>query len=213
MNPETKLVLDALTKRFDDMEARWDKSSAEADEKLQKSIAVADEKWESRFAKSEYHWERQFADLKVAQDARVDALERSATAFEDWRPEVEGTMDDIRTEVGKLSKHWGRSVHGRSPPLLPTAPSAVLPAPAKIVDNNPSVDLQSPSVSARPSAADFTDRPNGHDIHNCNRVDGYVPCPVCLCVLGLRVRARAGVLGPLHSCSDGWWLMAGAGLF
>jgi hypothetical protein len=173
MNPKTKLVLDALTKRFDDMEARWDKSSAEADEKLQKSITVADEKWESRFAKSEDHWERQFADLKVAQDARVDALERSATAFEDWRPEVEGTMDDIRTEVGKLSKHWGRSVRGRSPPLLPTAPSVVLPTPPNIADNNPSVDLKSPSVSARPSAADFTDRPNRHGIHNCDRVDGY----------------------------------------
>jgi hypothetical protein len=37
MNPETKLVLDALSKSFDDLESRWDLSFAEAGEKLEKS--------------------------------------------------------------------------------------------------------------------------------------------------------------------------------
>jgi hypothetical protein len=43
-------------------------------------------------------------------------------ALDEWKPEVEGTMDDIRIEVGKLSKHRERAVRARSPPLLPTAP-------------------------------------------------------------------------------------------
>jgi hypothetical protein len=85
MNPETKLVLDALTKRFDDLEAKWENTFTEAAEKLEKI----------RFSKSKDHWERQFADLKVAQDVRVDALERITATLVDWKPEMEGTVDDI----------------------------------------------------------------------------------------------------------------------
>jgi hypothetical protein len=58
MNPETKLVLDALTKHFDDMEARWERSFFEAEENLEKEFAEAKEKWESRFAQSDDKWER-----------------------------------------------------------------------------------------------------------------------------------------------------------
>jgi hypothetical protein len=84
MNPETKLVLDALTKRFDVLEAsvkeaseKWEKGFAEAGEKWEKGFTEADEKWDNRFSMSEDNWECQFADLKVAQDARVDALHPS----------------------------------------------------------------------------------------------------------------------------------------
>jgi hypothetical protein len=164
MNPEIKLVLDALTKRFDVLEAsvkeaseKWEKGFVEASEKWEKGFAEADEKWDNCFSMSEDNWERQFADLKVAQDARVDALERVAASLYAWKTEIEGTVDDIRMEVGKLSKHWGRSVRDRSPLLLPTVPSA-LPTPPASNNKFHSLDLKPSSVSGRPSAADETDR-------------------------------------------------------
>jgi tetrahydromethanopterin S-methyltransferase subunit G len=43
MNPETKLVLDALSKRFDDLESRWENTFTEAAEKLEKSFGEAEE--------------------------------------------------------------------------------------------------------------------------------------------------------------------------
>jgi hypothetical protein len=186
MNPETKLVLDTLSKRFDDLESRWEHTFTEAAEKLEKSFEEAEEQWESRFATSEDHWERKFADLKVAQDARVEALERVTAALEDWRPAMEGTVDDIRVEVGKISKHWERAVRERSPPILPTMPSSstppssTLPASAYVLPQ-PSGDLQRHSLEAlrissesgRPSAADKTDRPHGHRFDNYHRADGY----------------------------------------
>jgi hypothetical protein len=57
----------------------------------------------------------------------VEALERVTAALEDWRPAMEGTVDDIRVEVGKISKHWERAVRERSPPILPTMPSSSTP--------------------------------------------------------------------------------------
>jgi hypothetical protein len=41
----------------------------------------------------------------MAQDARMEKLERITASIEGWKPEVEGIMDDIRIEVGKLSEH------------------------------------------------------------------------------------------------------------
>jgi hypothetical protein len=171
MNPETKLVLDTLSKRFDDLESKWEHTFTEAAEKLEKSFEEAEEQWESHFATSEDHWERKFADLKVAQDARVEALEHVTAALEDWRPVMEGTIDDIRVEVGKISKHWERAVRECSPPILPTVsssstpPSSTLPASAYVLPQ-PLGDLQRQSLetlrisseSRRPSAAT---RPTG----------------------------------------------------
>lgn len=95
MNPETKLVLDALSKRFDDMEAKWEQSFKDAGEKLEKEFGEVEEKWELRFSQSEDKWERQIADLTIVQDARMNKLERVAADLEDWKPGVEGAVDDI----------------------------------------------------------------------------------------------------------------------
>lgn len=84
MNPDTKLILDELTKRFDDLESRLEVRVAEQDDK----------------------WERRFGDLSISQEARVATVERVAASLEEWRPEIDGVVDDIRLEVGKLTKHW-----------------------------------------------------------------------------------------------------------
>jgi hypothetical protein len=129
MNPETKAMLDALTQRFESLEAsvkesgaKWEKGFAESSAKWEKGFEETEEKWEICFSQSDDKWERQFTDLVVAHDARVEALERVATSFEDWRPGLEGTLDDVCLEVSKLSKNWERAMRDCSPPLLRTTP-------------------------------------------------------------------------------------------
>lgn len=116
MNPDTKLVLDELSKlgkRFDEVESKWDSRFEEHETK-----------WETRFAERDDMWERKFADLTVVNDARVSALERAAASIDNWRPDIKGTVDTVRLEVGKLSKHWERSVLDRNAPILETVNTA-----------------------------------------------------------------------------------------
>jgi len=129
MNPDTKLILDELTKRFDDLESRIESRVAEQDDK----------------------WERRFGDLSISQEARIAAVERVAASLEEWRPEIDATVDDIRLDVGKLNKHWERAVRARSPPLLPTSTPA----------------------AERPFAPSNANRPNGHHEASNHREDGY----------------------------------------
>jgi hypothetical protein len=97
-----------------------------------------------------------------------------------------GTVDDIRVEVGKVSKLWERVVRERSPPLLPTVPSSstppsstlpasayVLPQPLGDLQRQSLESLEISSESGRPSAADKTDRPHGHRFDNYLWEDGY----------------------------------------
>ena len=51
---------------------------------------------------------RQIQDLEQAQDARISPLEKAAASFDEWRPHVEGTVDNIRLEVKKISLRWER---------------------------------------------------------------------------------------------------------
>lgn len=74
MNPDLKLVLDTMSKHFEDRDARWEKRFTEHDEK----------------------WERKFLETDAAQDLRVSWIERAADALEQWRPEIEGSVDDLR---------------------------------------------------------------------------------------------------------------------
>lgn len=139
MNPDTKLVLDELSKlskHFDDVES-----------KLESRFSEHNERWESRFVESEDKWERKFADLAIAQETRVAVLERAAASFDDWRPGVEGTLDSVRLEVGKLSKHWERSVLDRGAPILETTSSA----------------------AGRSPSAGEADRPRGHCVETSLR--------------------------------------------
>ncbi|KAF8783950.1 hypothetical protein HU200_000125 [Digitaria exilis] len=143
MNPDTQLVLEELSKlnkRFDDVES-----------KLESRFTDHEVKWETRLSSQEDSWERRFSDLSVAQDARLSTLERAAASFDVWRPDIEGVVDTVRLEVGKLSKHWERSVMDREAPILET----VIPA------------------AGRPSAAGEADRPHGHRVDSVHREGVY----------------------------------------
>ena len=83
MTPENQILLDELTKRLDERDTRWEKRFDDYDDK----------------------WERRFSDLTVSNDARITKLERVAGSLESWRPDIDGTVDDLRLEVNKLNKH------------------------------------------------------------------------------------------------------------
>jgi len=108
MNPDIKLVLDTMSKHFEDQDARWEKRFTEHDEK----------------------WERKFLETDTAQDVRVSQIERAVDALEQWRPEIEGSVDDLHLEVKKLTMNappsitrWRRRF---SQPLLCFRPGAHL---------------------------------------------------------------------------------------
>jgi len=132
MNPDIKLVLDTMSKHFEDQDARWEKRFTEHDEK----------------------WERKFLETDTAQDVRVSQIERAVDALEQWRPEIEGSVDDLHLEVKKLNKYYEHATidYPVEAPLLPTTP--LLPA-------------------GRTSASASTHWPNGHRISTNAREDGF----------------------------------------
>jgi polyhydroxyalkanoate synthesis regulator phasin len=68
MNPETKIILDELNRRFTEH----------------------DQKWDSRFADQDARLSRQIRDLEQAQEARMSKLERVTASLDEWRPSIEG---------------------------------------------------------------------------------------------------------------------------
>lgn len=102
-----------------------------------------------RITEQDAKWEQKFTDLTTSNDLRVSALERVAGSLEEWRPSIDATVDDIKLEVGKLSKHWERAVRARSPPIILT------PAPTP--------------VAVHTSTPHTTDKPHGHRVDNSPR--------------------------------------------
>ncbi|CAO2151592.1 unnamed protein product [Urochloa humidicola] len=177
MNPETKIILDELMKKFDAFESKWGAHFSESEEKLETRFKEAERKFESciketedklesRYiereeqleavvALSDDRWERRLADVVIARDARVAGLECAVISFDEWKPDIEGSLEDIRLEVGKISKNWERAVMDpRLPPVLPTPAS-------------------SPAAAQRPHASSGAVRPIGNQVANSLREDGF----------------------------------------
>ncbi|RLN30976.1 uncharacterized protein C2845_PM05G36120 [Panicum miliaceum] len=132
MNPETKIILDELTKKF----------------------AEQDTKFEQRLADQDAKWDKRFTDAVFDNDERVRVLEKVAASLDEWCPDIEGTVDDLKLEVSKLSKHWERSVLNQAPPV-PLLSS-------------------SPLMAAGDSSAGHTaEPPRGHRDELMRRADGY----------------------------------------
>lgn len=93
-------------------------------------------------------WGRKLSDLESSHGERLSALELAASAL----PSIEGTVDDIKLEVNKLSKHWDRAVLERAP-QLPLCP--IPPAPERL------------------PAPGFAGRPNGHHVDLRHQEDGH----------------------------------------
>ncbi|WVZ88489.1 hypothetical protein U9M48_035006 [Paspalum notatum var. saurae] len=132
MNPDTKLILDEIARRFDAHDAKWDQRARD----------------------QEAQWDAAFADFTRSHEERVGALEHAAAVFDEWRPGMEGMVDDIKLEVNKLSKHWER---------------AVLDKPL----DSKGVLAPSPTAAERPPAGSTAERPYGHRVESAHRDDGY----------------------------------------
>jgi hypothetical protein len=86
MNPDLKLLLDEMDKRFSVQERRFDTI------------------------------ERKLDTSSAASASRLDALESATKGFDEWRPSIEGVVDDLKLEVhklatlklevGKITKYW-----------------------------------------------------------------------------------------------------------
>ncbi|CAD6255052.1 unnamed protein product [Miscanthus lutarioriparius] len=73
MNPESKLLLEKLDKRFAATDKRFDGI------------------------------ERQIQSNHDSASTRILALEQATKVFDEWRPSIEGVVYDLKIEVGKLS--------------------------------------------------------------------------------------------------------------
>lgn len=138
MNPETKLIIDEINRRFTEQDLKWDQ----------------------RFANQESSFTRQIQDLEKAQDARFSALEKVDIDVNEWRASIEGTVDDVRLQVKKLSIGWERAsldhpddksgVFAPSPSAVPR-PSAELtansPVVGQLLENKPRVNGSRDSAS------------------------------------------------------------------
>lgn len=62
----------------------------------------------------------------AAQKGCISALEKTTGLFEDWRQNLEGVVDDLRLEVGNVSKHWERALMDK----LSSMPGVLTPAPS-----------------------------------------------------------------------------------
>jgi hypothetical protein len=128
MNPEMQIILDMMNKHFNELQSSIENKFVELNHKWLTTFGDFEEAWSSKFVEHDDKWECRFSNLRVSHDAHMSTLERAAVSFEDWKSGIEGTIYDVRLELGKLSKHWERAARDRSPPLLPTtAPSSVVP--------------------------------------------------------------------------------------
>jgi hypothetical protein len=85
-------------------------------------------------------------ELRDERDERVSILESAAAVLEEWRPFVDGTLDDIRLDLRRLKEQWDRS---------PLVPSSVPPGMV--------ISPVNESTAARPSAVGIeVDWPDGH---------------------------------------------------
>ena len=110
MNPETKLIIDEIARRFTEHDLKWDAHFADQDACLS----------------------RQIRDLEQAQEDRMAALEKVTASLDGWRPSIEGIVDDLKLdvsksklEVSKISRNWERAILDQPAPkqgVLASAP-------------------------------------------------------------------------------------------
>ncbi|CAD6222810.1 unnamed protein product [Miscanthus lutarioriparius] len=175
MGPDQKALLAELDKRFAAQDKRFDG----LERKLDSTAAKLDS-------------------MAASSSTRLDALESATKVFDEWRPGVDGVIDDLRLEVtklatlklevGKISKYMERSmVDGPSatPRVIATAPatkSASAPASpyASLRDAKPVVTPHFRSAgfgdilaAPRPSAGYAAPRPSGHRVDIMNREGAF----------------------------------------
>jgi hypothetical protein len=75
-------------------------------EEIQRLCAKQNTKLDQHFIESGLNFDRRIMDSEITQDVCVTALEKAAGHFNLWCQQIDGVVDDLLIEVGKLSKHW-----------------------------------------------------------------------------------------------------------
>lgn len=140
MNPEHKLLIDEFSKCLSD--------------ELSKRFEEQDDKWDRRLSDRDATWASKLDDLRASHDARVTVLEKVIAEFQDWRPEVDGVVDDLKLAVKNLNRHYERAAFEQS-------------------TSTPGILSPVPSAAAHPSAGQPADKAQGHRVDQYNREDGY----------------------------------------
>jgi hypothetical protein len=104
-------------------------------------------------------------DLEAAQATRFDKLERVTASLDEWRPSIEGVIDDIKLEisntkleVSKISRNWERTILDQpaiTPGVFATAPGAA------------------PTAVERPHHGAPATSPMGHCVEPHHRESGF----------------------------------------
>jgi hypothetical protein len=165
--------------RFTDVDRKWDARFADSsrevtqrlgdfDESFSKRLADIEDSFSKRFAESDLDWERRITDSEIQhseliiaaeqrQENRLNAVVKATGSLESWRQESEGTVDDLKLKMNKLTKYMDRSFLDNSDVggVISLGPSTVEQAAA--------------SAPADTSAA----QPSGHDVLPTTRVDGF----------------------------------------
>lgn len=120
MNPEPKLLLDAMKRLFDEQDAKMSASRSVSPRPRSTSSVVSPT---PSFAKT------RASPTERRHDDHLQAVEKVTTSLASWRLVAKGLVDDLRPGVGKLNKHWDRTVREHSNtssgiiPMHATAPS------------------------------------------------------------------------------------------
>ena len=143
MDPNLKLVLDELNRRFDEQDEKWERRfSDQARDRAARDAALDTRLTSLESACSGLEYLR-LAHANDDRDSRVTALEVAATDLGTWRPEVEALVDDLTLEVKRISTNWDQQLADSSSRQLEFQPS-------------PS------SASAQPAAGSHADGPIRH---------------------------------------------------
>ena len=103
MDPNLKMVLDELNRRFDEQDAKWERRFSDMD----RDCAARDSMVDGRLITFEVACSNldsiRLAHTNDDHDNRVTALEVVATDLGTWWPAVEALVDDLRLEVKCIS--------------------------------------------------------------------------------------------------------------
>ncbi|WVZ49036.1 hypothetical protein U9M48_000418 [Paspalum notatum var. saurae] len=172
MDPNFKLLADELHKRFDDLDSKWEQRLLDSELRLgtrvdsletrhQASIDSLESRHGERLDLADrmlrYHGDHldRANQLAAHHDDRLGRLEGAAMVFDDWRPRIKATIDDVKFEIERIGRTWSRAA-----PEYPAPERGILPLPK--------------SAMERPPAPEYiADGPAGHRLPPHHRVDGY----------------------------------------
>lgn len=99
--------------------------------------------------------EQRIADSEQRSGARLDKLESAVQVLDEMRLRLEASVNDVKIELKKLTRHWERSVRD-----LSTSDPGIIPTPKTVTERPPALE----QIAVGPS---------GHRVDNLHRDDGF----------------------------------------